>query len=168
MASPDEPLLRPSGRVILLDLEDRILLFTVDQRDAETGKPFWFTPGGGVEAGESPEETARRELFEETGLSDVPLGPCVWVHEHTWTWNGRAIRSIDYYHLCRTEVVDVSAAFRTDLEQEGGLAHRWWTLAEMMVTTDLFAPRHLVSLLGPLLAGDVPPTPLRFGVSPHG
>ncbi len=31
----------------------------------------WFFPKGGVEAGERPEETARREIQEETGLTDL-------------------------------------------------------------------------------------------------
>jgi 8-oxo-dGTP pyrophosphatase MutT (NUDIX family) len=33
----------------------------------------WYTPGGGLDPGEEPVECARRELFEETGLT--PSGP---------------------------------------------------------------------------------------------
>ena len=33
----------------------------------------WHFPQGGIETGESPEEAARRELFEETNISSVDL-----------------------------------------------------------------------------------------------
>jgi ADP-ribose pyrophosphatase YjhB (NUDIX family) len=59
-----------TGRIILaasvaLRHGDRFLL--VERGRAPARGQFAF-PGGRLEAGESPEEAARRELFEETGL----------------------------------------------------------------------------------------------------
>jgi len=48
--------------VIIIDKQDRILL----QLRADNG--LWGLPGGSLEPGESMEEVAKRELFEETGL----------------------------------------------------------------------------------------------------
>ncbi len=46
-------------------LDERVILV---QRDIEPGIGKWCLPGGLMEPGEKPEETAIRETFEETGL----------------------------------------------------------------------------------------------------
>jgi ADP-ribose pyrophosphatase YjhB (NUDIX family) len=71
--------LRRAGRVIVLDPEDRVLLFRYD--DGPPNGRHWSTPGGGLNDGENYPEGARRELTEETGWTDVPVGP--QVHERT-------------------------------------------------------------------------------------
>lgn len=50
---------------------DRLLLV---QRAFDPGKGKWGLPGGFVEAGEDPRETARREALEETGLEIEIIG----------------------------------------------------------------------------------------------
>lgn len=51
-----------TGGAIIRDHQDRILL----QRRSDYGD--WGLPGGGMNAGESVEETMIREVYEETGL----------------------------------------------------------------------------------------------------
>ncbi len=50
------------GVRILLIKDQKILLVKHKNRG------FWYMPGGGVEAGESPIEAAKRELFEEVNV----------------------------------------------------------------------------------------------------
>lgn len=55
----------PAACVIAVDHEGRLLLV---KRSVEPKLGFWCLPGGYMELGETPEETALRELQEETGL----------------------------------------------------------------------------------------------------
>jgi 8-oxo-dGTP pyrophosphatase MutT (NUDIX family) len=56
------PLFSVGASVVVFDAAGRVLM----QRRADTGT--WGFPGGSSELGDSLEDTARRELLEETGL----------------------------------------------------------------------------------------------------
>jgi 8-oxo-dGTP diphosphatase len=51
----------------ILDVEGRVLL--VRSSSPQIRPPLWWLPGGGIDFGESPEETLLREFEEETGLA---------------------------------------------------------------------------------------------------
>jgi 8-oxo-dGTP diphosphatase len=57
---------------------ESVLLTRVSARGFHTGA--WTLPGGGVDHGESPQDTVRREVHEETGL-DVEVGRLLGVHD---------------------------------------------------------------------------------------
>ncbi|WP_459499665.1 NUDIX hydrolase [Bacillus sp. C1] len=61
------PLILVGSAVIILNEKQEVLLqYRSDTYD-------WGLPGGAMELGETTEETARRELFEETGLEAKTL-----------------------------------------------------------------------------------------------
>lgn len=53
-----------------LEVEGKLLLLSQALNKCEPGS--WGVPGGKLEKGESPQEAAIRELFEETGISINP------------------------------------------------------------------------------------------------
>lgn len=61
--------------VALIDPKGRILLQQRDDPVPPAGIGRWALPGGGREGDETPEQTARREFLEETGIDLVNLLP---------------------------------------------------------------------------------------------
>lgn len=152
---------RHAARVLLLDKHDRLLLFRCQEPGAE--RAFWITPGGGLEDGESHEQAAERELFEETGLTGVPLGSCVWMRSHTFPWMGRMYRQHERFFLVRVDDHAVDVACHTEEEQAALTEHRWWSVAAIQgATDDFFAPRSIGRLLSALLV-ELPKQPIDVG-----
>jgi len=58
---------------IVFGLDDEELKVLLIQRKNEPFAGRWALPGGFVDVGETPEQAARRELEEETGLANVSL-----------------------------------------------------------------------------------------------
>lgn len=58
-----QPIIAPGSAIVVMNNENELLL----QLRSDTND--WGVPGGGMEIGDSFEETAIKELFEETGLN---------------------------------------------------------------------------------------------------
>lgn len=165
VGSRQNPEFRPAARVLLIDDRDRVLLFSValPQRPHDR---LWITPGGGLDPGETREDAALRELYEETGLRAVKLGPCIWKRRHAWQWSNKWIDSEEWFYLLRASAFDVVPTAPDEWEMQYVLGHRWWSLPEMVANmeTETFVPRSLPELLPPILAGELPEQPIEVGV----
>jgi 8-oxo-dGTP pyrophosphatase MutT (NUDIX family) len=163
---------RRTARLVALDDRGRLLLICYeDQRVADhphnpTRAPFlWATPGGGVNPDESFEDGALRELWEETGWRDVPLGPCLWTRQVDFVLNGEPIRADERYYLVRAPRPELDLGNMEDLERTFYREHRWWTLAELRASDALIFPLGLPDLLAPILAGEIPLEPIALDPS---
>lgn len=154
------PVIREAARVLLLDARDRLLLFRTYA--ATRGHPLWITPGGGLHAGETHEQAAIRELWEETGVV-ADLGPCVWVRQHIFRIGDRLLDERERIFVVRVDEATVHNANWEPEEHAFLTAHRWWSLDEIVASPDWFAPRRLASLLPDILAGAYPAPPIDTG-----
>ena len=78
--------LRLTSRLVVMDPQGCVLLFLTAAPDS-SGFTRWITPGGGVDPGESHDDAARRELFEETGYQVDDVGQPVWTYDFEVTFD---------------------------------------------------------------------------------
>ena len=156
---------RQSVRLLLLDPQDRLLLI----KSANLGAPelpaaFWATAGGGIEDGESLEQAARREALEETGLSDLTIGPVVWTIDVRLSFPGEeTILFRNTFVVARSAAGGLPAPGGwTQQEQDSIVEIRWWTLAEIEAASEQIYPDGLAKLLAPILRGIYPPEPIML------
>ena len=157
------PIWRPTARILLADPEGRFLLFSA--RD-ENGERWWFTPGGGVHRGETVRAAAVRELFEETGFActEDGLGPVVATSSSLWlaSEQGKLFLGAHSFFFLQVPKAKLNTDRQEDLERSMITGHRWWSVAELAAATERIAPLGLADLLGRLLRGDIPVSPVRL------
>lgn len=139
---------RPAARIILLDPVGRVLLFRFDPPDRP---PFWCTPGGAVDPGESYEDAARRELLEETGFVAEPGLQIARRIADFITIEGVPVTADERYFLMRTppgidpEAIDTGG--HTELERSVMRSWRWFDRAGLAALDEAFFPADLTDML---------------------
>jgi len=116
---------RVGVRALLVDEAGRTLVF----RYGNEYGTWWVSPGGGREPGETDEQTLRRELREECGLTDFEVGPLLYELER---WNleepGHG-GTINRTYLVRVQ--SFANAPELNLRAEGSQEERWFTADEL-------------------------------------
>jgi 8-oxo-dGTP pyrophosphatase MutT (NUDIX family) len=164
----DMPALRQTARALLFDPQDRLLLICYEAaRDlpgrAPGDRAFWYTPGGGLEPGESFAEAVIRELSEEVGVTHVPVGPMVAIWQAPIRLFIRPTLQDARFFVMRapSDVIDTRDLQATEMDPV--LDVRWFRLDELLVIKDRIEPAGLVDLVQLVLSGGVLDEPVRLG-----
>lgn len=135
---------RPAARILLVDGRGRVLLFRFTPGDRP---PFWVTPGGALDPGETYFAAARRELREEVGL-DRDCGAEVARREVEFlTIEGVEVVADERYFRVEVDACDIVTTGHTDLERRVMLDWRWFDPAELSAWPEPIYPLDLAPML---------------------
>jgi len=93
-----------AGGVVVRQMRGRWWLAVIEPvgRAGSSKKTVWALPKGLVDAGERPEQTALREIREETGVKAAligKLGDIKYVYTRSWAGGERVFKVVSFYLL---------------------------------------------------------------------
>ena len=140
---------RPAARLLVTDPLGRVLLFRFAHRTgALAGLSYWATPGGGVDANETFEQAAIRELWEETGMRVDHPGPQIGQRQVVLQLaDGEYVNEDERYFHVRVASNRLSTAGWTAYERECMTDHHWWEQDELAQASEKIWPEDLLDLL---------------------
>lgn len=147
---------RKSSRLILMDAEYRVWLLRIE----DGTKSRWILPGGGVEEGESWEQAACRELWEECAINDTEIGPLVASRVHEHIHNGTPYIANERYFLVRMTQQQPGIANMFDYELADYTRQGWFSAEDIRVSEEPVYPIGLVDLLDEIRVSGVPTEPV--------
>jgi len=112
---------------IAVKVEDGVAYVACIARRNRAGRLEWCLPKGHIEAGESPEQAAVREVEEETGILTV-IVQSLGVIDYWFTGDDRRIHKVVHHFLLEATGGDITTENDPDHEAE---------LAEWIPMTDL-------------------------------
>lgn len=135
---------RPTARIVLLNDDNKILLLRIYSND----ESYWITPGGKIEEGEVPIETARRELYEETGIISAEfVVPHSWYYEAVLNLYGVPTLFLEHIFFARTHQLQTTVDYLNEDEKEIIKEHKWWDIQELIDSGETFYPKGLIAAL---------------------
>lgn len=152
---------RPAARVVLLDQANRVfLMHGSDPMRPEKGT-WWEIPGGGIEPGESSQEAAARELYEECGFRDVKVGPCIWTQYVEFDFAMYHFKSDERIHIALTsESSEWNPQGLEALEAAAFEDAQWWSIDDLVAAKVQTLPNRLLEFLPDIIAGNIPAEPI--------
>jgi 8-oxo-dGTP pyrophosphatase MutT (NUDIX family) len=112
-----------AGGLVIRRVKGEWMLAVIEpQREPVKGKVIFALPKGIVDAGEAPEQTAIREVQEETGLVASPivkLSDIKYVYVRSWGDKERVFKIVSFY-LLRYEsgsIGEITPEMRVEVKQ---------------------------------------------------
>jgi 8-oxo-dGTP pyrophosphatase MutT (NUDIX family) len=111
-----------SGGLVLRRIDGKWHLAVIEPagRESGSGKPLLALPKGWINPGETADQTALREVQEETGVDSqviAKLGDVKYVYVRKWSDGARVFKVVSFYLLryLSGEIGDISEAMRKEV-----------------------------------------------------
>lgn len=138
--------IRRAARVLVFDPDGHLLMFRFTPGDRP---PLWATAGGEADPGESYEDAARRELWEETGIRVEPGSPIAVQESDFTTFAGEPVHAVEHYFCVRVESRHLDFSGHTGSEQAVMKQHQWLSLSDLreLEVRETVYPENLAELV---------------------
>jgi 8-oxo-dGTP pyrophosphatase MutT (NUDIX family) len=153
---------RAAARLLCVDPDGALLLQSVVD-PAEPDVLRWVSPGGGVERGEDVHDAARREAWEELGLSLDDLGAPVVTTSNEFGFDGRRYLGHNTFFALRTARFEPVAVGMSEQERAFTRGVHWLDVEQLRELVDaggVVAPEAMIHWL-PQLHATLPTEPVR-------
>ncbi len=163
--------IRKAVRVLLLNDKDELLLMCVEDFDISSpegkrNKRFWCTIGGEIETGESVEQAAIREIYEESGIeeNEIEIGPVVWYSSINLVLKRILTQLEESFIVVKTKQNKVFLQNPTQDEQRTVKELRWFSLANIQKSPEVIFPIPLPEYFPDIISGKYPEQPIVIGL----
>lgn len=106
------PFERSAGAIIFRREDGGIFYLLLNYPGRSDSGDYWDLPKGNIEKGEKPIQTARREIAEETGLTDIIFvdGFMKWI-KYFYRAGGKMVSKVVTFYLAETKSKGVTISY---------------------------------------------------------